>query len=136
MTKEQRTISLHGTPLTYLLNNSARAKRVRISVSDAGVTLVLPVGLSIRDGEAFLLKNSDWVLQQLERRQKQQENLALPCQKTCSYYAASLYASNSWKNPADWHALAWKNDLITSMCTFPWVRKWSYRRYSIAGCVN
>jgi predicted metal-dependent hydrolase len=78
MTKEQRTISLHGTPLTYLLNNSARAKRVRISVSDAGVTLVLPVGLSIRDGEAFLLKNSDWVLQQLERRQKQQAKKSRP----------------------------------------------------------
>jgi Predicted metal-dependent hydrolase len=81
MTKEQRTITLHGTPLTYSLSISTRARRLRISVSDAGVTLVLPAGLSARDGEAFLLKNGDWVLQQLERRQKQARNTRPPLPK-------------------------------------------------------
>ena len=76
--KEQRSISLHGTPLTYSLSYSTRARRLRISVSDAGVTLVLPVGLSSRDGESFLLKNSAWVLEQLERRQQIQARSARP----------------------------------------------------------
>jgi hypothetical protein len=76
--KEQRSISLHGTPFTYLLSHSTRARRLRISVSDAGVTLVLPAGISTGEGESFLLKNSEWVLQQLEQRQRHQAKNTRP----------------------------------------------------------
>ena len=68
--KEQRSITLQGKPLTYSLSYSTRARRLRISVSDAGVALVLPAGFSASEGEAFLRKNSEWVWGQLERRQK------------------------------------------------------------------
>lgn len=76
--KEQRHITLHGKPLTYLLSISARARRLRISISDTGVTLVLPAGFSANQGEAFLHQNSDWVLKQLERREKQQPKNSRP----------------------------------------------------------
>ena len=76
--KEQRSISLQGISLTYLLSYSTRARRLRISVSDAGVSLVLPLGFSARDGESFLRKNSVWVLEQLERRKKNLSGPARP----------------------------------------------------------
>ena len=68
--KEQRHTILLGTPLTYSLSYSARARRLRISISDAGVSLVLPQGFSASQGEAFLHKNGEWVMKQLERRDK------------------------------------------------------------------
>lgn len=67
---EQRQITLRGNPVTYRLKISERSRRVRISVADGGVTLTLPRGFPLRDGEAFLLKNADWVLQQVEKHHK------------------------------------------------------------------
>lgn len=61
---------LRGLPLNYSLRISARARRLRISVSEAGVALILPAGFPLAEGEAFLHKNAAWVMEQLERRQK------------------------------------------------------------------
>lgn len=67
---EERQIDLRGTSLKYILKFSERAKRVRISVSDSGVSLILPKGFPFSRGEAFLRQNAVWVLEQLERRTK------------------------------------------------------------------
>ncbi len=67
---EQRHITLRGKTIAYQLKESNRSSRVRISVSDGGVALVIPTGFPPRQGEAFLQKNADWVLQQLEKHQK------------------------------------------------------------------
>lgn len=67
---EQRSITLQGRAIPYLLKESQRSSRVRISVSDIGVTLVIPSGYPIRDGEKFLHRNADWVLKQLEKHHK------------------------------------------------------------------
>ena len=69
-TRELRQLLVSGTPLNYSLRYSQRSRRLRISISDDGVTLVLPVGYPEREGEKFLAGNMDWVMQQLERRQK------------------------------------------------------------------
>ena len=71
--KEQRQITLRGKPLVYSLSLSPRARRLRISISDNGVALILPAGFPLGEGEAFLRKNADWVLQQLEKREKHAE---------------------------------------------------------------
>jgi predicted metal-dependent hydrolase len=68
--KEQRQITLLGKSVTYQLRISERSNRVRISVSEKGVSLVLPSGFPLRDGEGFLQKNADWVLQQIEKHEK------------------------------------------------------------------
>jgi predicted metal-dependent hydrolase len=68
--QEQHQLMINGTALTYSLRYSQRARRLRITISDTGVTLVLPVGFPVREGEKFLTKNVAWVQQQLERRQK------------------------------------------------------------------
>jgi predicted metal-dependent hydrolase len=68
--QEERQLLVGKTPLNYSLRYSQRARRLRISVSDEGVLLVLPVGFSAREGEKFLARNIDWVMQQVERRQK------------------------------------------------------------------
>ncbi len=68
--KEQRQITLQGKPILYLLAISTRSRRLRISVSDQGVSLILPAGLPVREGEAFLQKNADWVLKQVEKHEK------------------------------------------------------------------
>jgi len=67
---EQRQITLRGKTIAYQLKESSRSSRVRISVSDGGVALVIPSGFPPRQGEAFLHKNADWVLQQLDKHQK------------------------------------------------------------------
>jgi predicted metal-dependent hydrolase len=67
---EQRSITLQGRAIPYLLKETQRSTRIRISVSDVGVTLIIPSGYPIRDGENFLHRNADWVLQQLEKHQK------------------------------------------------------------------
>lgn len=67
---EQRQLLVSGTPLKYSLRYSQRSRRLRISISDDGVTLVLPVGYPEREGEKFLAGNMEWVLQQLERRRR------------------------------------------------------------------
>jgi predicted metal-dependent hydrolase len=67
---EQRSITLRGKNVAYQLKESTRSTRVRITVSQNGVALVTPVGFPPRQAEAFLLRNADWVLQQLEKHQK------------------------------------------------------------------
>lgn len=78
---EARQITLRGKPITYQLKVSDRSRRVRISVSEKGVTLSLPHGFPLRDGETFLARNADWVFQQLEKHQKRaakNSRLSLP----------------------------------------------------------
>lgn len=70
VSSEERQLLVKGTPLKYSLRVSQRSRRLRISISDNGVTLVLPAGYPEREGEKFLARNMDWVLEQLERRQK------------------------------------------------------------------
>lgn len=67
---EQRQITLRGRSIVYQLKVSDRSNRVRISVSEKGVALMLPRGFPLREGEAFLSKNADWVLQQIEKHEK------------------------------------------------------------------
>jgi predicted metal-dependent hydrolase len=67
---EERQINLQGTQLKYALKYSARAKRLRISVSDAGVALILPLGFPLPKGEAFMREHAAWVIEQLERRSR------------------------------------------------------------------
>jgi len=67
---EQRSINLRGKTIAYQLKESTRSTRVRITVSQNGVTLVIPVGFPPRQAESFLLRNGDWVLQQLEKHQE------------------------------------------------------------------
>jgi predicted metal-dependent hydrolase len=68
--KEQRSIVLHGKTYPYQLNVSPRARRLRITVSDSGITLVLPAGFPVREGEAFMSKNSVWILAQMEKHEQ------------------------------------------------------------------
>jgi predicted metal-dependent hydrolase len=78
--KEQRSIVLHGKTYPYQLNVSNRARRLRITISESGITLVLPVGFPVREGEAFMSKNSSWILAQMEKHEQRarSERSALP----------------------------------------------------------
>ena len=67
---DKHSINLHGKIIEYALKQSQRSRRVRISVSESGVSLIIPYGYSPRDGEAFLARNADWVLQQLEKHRR------------------------------------------------------------------
>lgn len=69
-TTEKHTINLQGKTIEYTLKQSQRSRRVRVSVSESGVSLIIPYGYPPRDGEAFLLRNADWVLQQLEKHRR------------------------------------------------------------------
>lgn len=77
---EERQIILQGMQLKYALKYSARAKRLRISVSDEGVALILPAGFPLNKGEAFIREHAAWVIEQLERRSRSKKNIqpALP----------------------------------------------------------
>lgn len=65
---EKHPITLQGRQINYALKYSNRARRLRISVSDSGVSLILPEGFPRAKGEAFLQQNAAWVMEQLERR--------------------------------------------------------------------
>jgi len=69
-TTDKRTINLDGKIIEYSLKQSQRSRRVRVSVSESGVSLTIPYGYPPRDGEAFLIHNAEWVLGQLEKHRR------------------------------------------------------------------
>ena len=70
--------TLTGQSIPYQIRVSARATRLRVTVSAAGVTVTLPKGVPQREAEKFLLQNSAWVQEQLKRTAKQAKPSPLP----------------------------------------------------------
>ena len=60
-------ITLSGRNIPYHIVRSRRAKRLRLAVSDAGVSVTLPVGVKISEAEKMLQQHGEWVLAMLER---------------------------------------------------------------------
>lgn len=69
---------LNGKALTYQVRVSPRARRLRITISESGVTVTLPRGFSGRDAETFLQQNAEWVDRQLARQQRSRKRAAQP----------------------------------------------------------
>lgn len=59
----QKTVALHGTPVTYTLRTSRRARRVRLVVRrDGQVILTVPAGSRVSTAERFLREKSRWLV--------------------------------------------------------------------------
>lgn len=56
-----------GREVALLRVRDARAKRLRLSVSERGVRLTLPRAVSTRAAEAFVREHHDWLATQLDR---------------------------------------------------------------------
>lgn len=69
---------LQGRKVTYRVNISQRARRLRITVSEAGVTVTVPKCLSRRDAEGFIQQNAAWVIAQLDRIERSRKKSATP----------------------------------------------------------
>lgn len=78
MTTSTSTILLNGRDVPYTVRVSARARRLRITVSTQGVTVTLPKGIPPREAERFLRQHADWVGTQLERAARQPKPSLLP----------------------------------------------------------
>ncbi|HTD29885.1 MAG TPA: SprT family zinc-dependent metalloprotease [Xanthomonadaceae bacterium] len=64
------TISLRlpgGVEVSVLRVRHSRARRIKLSVSEGGVRLTLPMRASLRAADAFLLEHLDWIAKQLPR---------------------------------------------------------------------
>ena len=64
------TIALHlpdGGEISVQRVRHPRARRIKISVSERGVRLTLPMRASLRAADAFLHEHLDWVLEQMPR---------------------------------------------------------------------
>jgi predicted metal-dependent hydrolase len=57
-----------GREVPVLRVRDARARRVKLSVSERGARLTVPPRASLREAERFLAGQLDWLAQQLERR--------------------------------------------------------------------
>ena len=78
MPESNSLITLSGQSIPYQIRVSARATRLRITVSSTGVTVTLPKGVPQREAEKFLIQNSAWVQEQLKRTAKTAKPSALP----------------------------------------------------------
>lgn len=78
MTVPIQSLSINGRSVPYVIKVSARARRLRITVSNQGVTVTLPKGVHTREAERFLRQNEEWVTAQLERAAKQTKPSPLP----------------------------------------------------------
>lgn len=78
MPESTHTLLVSGQSIPYRVRISARARRLRITVSTSGVTVTLPKGVPTREAERFLQQNADWVKQQLERTARQAKPSPLP----------------------------------------------------------
>jgi predicted metal-dependent hydrolase len=58
---------LDGQDVAYRVVRSKTAKKLRIRVKSDGVEVIVPDGRDVREGIAFIAKNQDWVVEQLER---------------------------------------------------------------------
>jgi len=56
--------------LTYKVRRSKKVGRITISVNSDGVELILPVGVSLRTGERFVLSKLDWIENKLALMKK------------------------------------------------------------------
>jgi predicted metal-dependent hydrolase len=75
---DKYTLNLGGTPIIYDVKVSKRSRRLRITVTTAGVSVTLPEGIRVAEAEKFLRANGQWVLAQLERSKKHTPRSALP----------------------------------------------------------
>lgn len=66
-TVTQQRIVLRGTRVDYDVVVSRAARQARIRVGPGGVEVVQPAGASAGDVSAFLCRNENWVLGQLDR---------------------------------------------------------------------
>lgn len=66
-TVTQQRIVLRGTRVDYYVVVSRAARQARIRVGPGGVEVVQPAGASAGDVSAFLYRNENWVLAQLDR---------------------------------------------------------------------
>ena len=67
-----------GTSTTVRWVRDARARRLRLIVSERGVRLTLPRRTSARRADAFLLEHRDWLAIQLSQRQVQERPVFVP----------------------------------------------------------
>ena len=63
----QRSIVLHGNCVDYNLVVSKPARQSRLRVGPNGVEVIHPIGVGEEEVSAFLRRNENWVLAQLER---------------------------------------------------------------------
>ena len=55
-----------GRRISYQLVRSKRARRLRVTVKDAQVTVTLPTGVRVEEAEKLLQQNSAWLLRHLD----------------------------------------------------------------------
>lgn len=72
------TTQIQGKALTYQIRVSQRARRLRITVSENGVTVTLPKGSTRRDAEVFLQQNAEWLSIQLARVESNRKKASQP----------------------------------------------------------
>ena len=64
------TTRLEGSPIQYQVRWSARARRLRLAVSDAGVVVTLPQGINAREAESFIQQHAGWLKAQMHKLEK------------------------------------------------------------------
>ena len=68
---EKRQITLNGQTISYNLNRSARAKRMRLEIKrDTGLTVVVPRSYRLDHLSSFLETKQSWILGNLAKREK------------------------------------------------------------------
>ena len=63
----QRRIVLSGNPIDYDVVVSKTTQQARLRVGPSGVEVIQPTGVGEEEASAFLRRNENWVLAQLER---------------------------------------------------------------------
>lgn len=58
--------TINGRRIVYLIVHSKRAKRLRVTVKDARVTVTLPAGVRVNEAEKMLQQHSIWLLKHLD----------------------------------------------------------------------
>lgn len=71
MQSEEKTISLGGRMVSYVIRQNRRAKRVQIAVGDGNsFTVTKPVYVSWLTAERFIKEQESWILKTLDKYQK------------------------------------------------------------------
>ena len=63
----EAVVSIGKRNIPYKVVTSKRARRLRLTVSAAGVSVTLPYGIQQAEAEKFIRQNEVWILSQLER---------------------------------------------------------------------
>ena len=70
---KKRQITLNGQTISYNLNRSARAKRVRLEIKrDTGLTVIVPRSYRLDHLSSFLEAKQSWILGNLAKREEMQ----------------------------------------------------------------